>query len=404
MEPARRIARILSSLLALALVLATVYAAGAFLSPIPPLTVVERPLDATPLSAGSSGIVLPETGASAVALPEGQPITAGSTEVLPIAGIAKLVLALIAIEDSSLEPGRTGGTITIDQDDLQRQLGLQASGVRVVPVSLAETWTVRDLLITTVIASGNNTAELLAESVFGSVDSYVVRAAEWLAANDMTDTVVVDATGLNRGSQSTARDLGLLVQRIAADPVLSEILRERPRRVNGVGFDDNSAVVPELGVLGAANTYTDAAGVCQVMLVPVDGALIGAVIIGQPTYADANAAVAALVPSLQEGIAPLPIVSIGDVVGELRSDWGARVDLVAVENATVLAFDAGEVTTRLIVGERRSVLRGASVGLLQIETPAGVQSVRVETAGGISEPGIKWRFADPRTVLERWTG
>lgn len=402
MEPARRVARTISSVLAFAVVLATVYAAGALLSPIPPLTAESRELMTAPLDAGAATIVLPETGASAVALPEGEPRTAGSAEALPIAGIAKTLLALVAIEEAELEPGRTGPTTTIDAADLQRQRGLQASGVRVVPVAIGETWTTRDLLIATVLGSGNNSAELLAEAVFGSVDAYVARATEWLAENDMPDTVIVDATGLNRLDVSTARDLGVLAQRVAATPTLVDLLRERPLSAGGQRFDDNAAVASATGAIGVVNSYTDAAGVCFLLLVPVGEFLVGAVVVGQPGYDVANAAVAALVPSIQTGVQPLTVVAVGDVVGELRSDWGRAVDLIAVESATVLAFDADDVETRLDIEERRSVLTGTGIGRLEIETPAGTQSVRVETAGPIGEPGIAWRFADPFTVFDRW--
>lgn len=402
MEPARRIGRIISGFLAFGLVLATVYAAGALLSPIPALEVVERELDTSALTAGSATIALPEQGASSVALPAGEPRTAGSPDALPIAGIAKLVLAHVAIAEAGLEPGRTGAAITIDQDDLQRLRGLQASGVRTVSVTLAQTWTVRDLLIATLIGSGNNTAELLADAVFGDRDAYLAAAAQWLADNGLAETVVVDATGLNGGSVATARDLGVLAQLTAAQPVLAELLRDRPTSANGVGFDDNAAYAGDLGVIGITNSYTDAAGVCLVMLVPVGDVLVGAAVIGQPGYDAARAAIEALVPSLQEGIRPLPIVEVGDVVGELDADWGRTVELIAVEPITVLAFDAGEVTTRLAVDDRRTVLRGASVGRIVVETPAGEQSARIEAAGAIPEPGIAWRFADPFTVLDRW--
>lgn len=402
MDGGRRIGRAISSFLAVAVVVATVYAAGALLSPIPPLEVEEHALDTTALGAGVSAIALPEQGASAVALPSGEPLTAGSAEPRPIAGIAKLVLAHVVVAEADLEGGRTGTTITIDQDDLQRYRALQASGIRTVSVSLTQSWTMRDLLIATLIGSGNNTAELLAEAVFGDKDAYLAAAAAWLADNDMPDTVVVDATGLNGGSVATARDLAVLAQLTIAQPVLSELLRERPIRAGGVGFDDNAAFARDLGVIGATNTYTDAAGVCLVLLVPVGDTLVGAAIIGLPSYAAANAAVDALVPSLQESIRPLTVVEVGDVVGEFHSDWGRTVDLLAAEAATVLALDLSTVSTRLVIDDRRTVLRGSTVGRLVVETPDGEKSVRVEAAGTIPEPGIGWRFADPFTVLGRW--
>jgi serine-type D-Ala-D-Ala carboxypeptidase (penicillin-binding protein 5/6) len=393
--------RTISSLFALALVLVTVYAAGALLSPIPPLTAELR--DLTSAVPDAPPIPLPETGASAVALPDGAPITGGSAEPAPIAGLAKLVLALVAIDEAQLAPGAVGPTTTIDAADLQRQRGLQASGVRVVPVAAGETWTTRDLLVASVIGSGNNSAELLAETVFGTVDEYVTAATAWLTENGMPDTVIVDATGLNRANVAPAADLGRLAQLVAADETLSGVLQERPLTAAGQRFDDNAAIGVE-GVLGAANSYTDAAGVCMVMLVPVGEVLVGAVITGQPGYDVANAAAAALVPAIQAGAQPLPIVGVGDVVGELTSDWGRTVDLIAVESATILTFDATEIETSIDLTERRSVLSGTNIGRLEITTSAGTQSVRLESAGAISEPGIAWRFADPLTVLDRWIG
>jgi len=108
------------------------------------------------------------------------------------------------------------------------------------------------------------------------------------------------------------------------------------------------------------------------------------------------------VPSVQGGAAADPGVEIGDVVGELRSEWGRSVDLIALEPATILTLDAAAVEATIEVAERRSVLGGMSIGRLELRTPSGTQSVRVETAGAIGEPGIAWRFADPLTVLDRW--
>jgi D-alanyl-D-alanine carboxypeptidase len=208
---------------------------------------------------------------------------------------------------------------------------------------------------------------------------------------------------MRRASTVPTRLKPALAQLVAADETLSGVLRERPLTAAGQRFDDNAAIGVE-GVLGAANSYTDAAGVCMVMLVPVGEVLVGAVITGQPGYDVANAAAAALVPGIQAGAQPLPIVAVGDVVGELTSDWGRTVDLIAVESATILTFDATEIETSIDLTERRSVLSGTNIGRLEITTSAGTQSVRLESAGAISEPGIAWRFADPLTVLDRWIG
>ncbi|MGY6499030.1 MAG: hypothetical protein ACXIUP_12470, partial [Microcella sp.] len=207
MGAGRRVGRVISGFMALAVAVGAVYAAGAMLSPIPPLEVVERTIETG--GEAAAALELPEVGASAVVLPTGEPITAGDEGPRPIAGTARLILAHVVLDREPLEVGRTGPALQIDADHVARTRELAAAGIRTVPVFVGEAWTRRDLLVATLLGSGNNLAEFLAIDVFGDLGAYQSAASAWLDANGLTDTQVADVSGINPGTTASAADLAL---------------------------------------------------------------------------------------------------------------------------------------------------------------------------------------------------
>lgn len=404
MGAGKRVARTISGLLAFAVVLLAVYGAAALLSPIPTLSVDERPLASSAADDIIDSLVLPEAGATAVVLPTGDPVTAGDPAPRPIAGTAKLIFAHVLLDTEPLEVGRTGDAILIDGEDAARSRELAAAGVRTVPVLVGEAWTRRDLLAATLLGSGNNVTELLMTEVFGDVAAYRVAAAAWLESVGMTSTIVADATGLDAGNVSTAEDLAILAQLTSVQPVLTDLFQFRPTTVStGASFSDNARFVPETGATGYVNSYTDAAGVCILLTVPVQGSTVSIALIGQPSYPAAEEAVLALIESIGESLVPVTLVAAGDIVGTYESDWDQSARLVATETVEVTTLGSQGVSSTLEIDERATVLRGTAVGQLVIESPEGRNVVLVEAADTISEPGIGWRFADPFTVFARWT-
>lgn len=405
MRRGQRVTKAISGMLALAVVLVTVWAAGALLSPVPVLEAREQPPSLDAVGVDPAALALPAAGSSAVIAGAGDPVSAGDPAARPIAGIAKVVLAHVVLDASPLEPGALGPSTTITADDVTRLRALQASSVRTVPVVAGQAWTQYDLLAASVIGSGNNVAEVLAASVFGTVDGYLLAAAEWLAENALDDTVVVDPTGIGSGNVATAADMARLAQLTVADPVLLDLLITRPTASASVGsWSDNAAFPGGTGALGAATTYTDAAGVCTLLVVPIGETYAGVALLGQPDYPTAEAGVAGVLPGLATALQPLTIIEAGDPVGELVADWGQRTDLVATEAVTIIALDATGVELDYVLDERRTALRGTTIGRLTVTTPTSEQTVRLETATTITEPGVAWRFADPFTVLDRWLG
>lgn len=410
---ARRARAIVSGVVALVIVGGAAYAAAALLSPLPALEVQPRELDTSAVGAGVDELVLPEAGATAVALPSGEPILAGDEQPRPMAGVAKLVLAHVALDAEPIEAGRTGEAVQIDAATAARYRELTSAGARTVPVVQGQVWTRRDLLAATVIGSGNNIAELLMLEVFGGLDAYTAAASAWLAAVGLDDTAVVDATGLDSGSVSTARDLARLAQLTLAHPVLGELVTDRPRSAtSGAPWGDEAAYVVDTGAIGLARTYTDAAGVVLLLAVPVVAPGVGTesatpvalALLGQPGYGSAEVAVRALIASLASVVAPTTLVEVGATVGELRSAWGQSASILARDAIAVTQLDASTIEVRLTVPERQTVLEGTTIGQLVVTTPDGEQVTNLVAGATIAQPGVAWRFADPATVIGRWTG
>jgi D-alanyl-D-alanine carboxypeptidase len=397
-----------SGTIAVLLVGVAAYAAAALLSPLPALVVESRELDTAAVGAALDELVLPENGSTGVVLPVGEPILAGDEVPRPMAGVAKLVLAHVVLDAEPLEAGRTGAGTQIDAATSSRYRELTSAGVRTVPVLQGQVWTRRDLLQATLIGSGNNTAELLMLEVFGGLTAYTSAATLWLDSQGLDGTTVVDATGLDSGNQSTARDLARLAQLTLAEPALRELFTDRPRSTAaGASWDDEAAFVIDTGALGLTRTYTDAAGVVLLLVVPVASAggstEVALALLGQPGYPQAEANARALIASLSTVVAPTTLVSVGQSVGELRSEWGQSAGIIVREEITVTSLDASSIEVQLEVPERQTVLDGTTVGQLIVTTPTGTLTSPLVADGTIAEPGIAWRFTDPLTVIDRWS-
>lgn len=402
MGAAKKVGRTLSGLTAFAVAVGAVYAAGAMLSPIPQLEIVERTVETG--GEAAAAITLPEAGASAVVLPTGDPLIGGADEARPIAGTARLILAHTVLDREPLEVGRTGDALVIGAAEVARTRELSEAGIRTVPVFVGEAWTRRDLLVAILLGSGNNLAEFLAIDVFGDLGTYQSAARQWLDENELTTTTVADVSGLNPGTTATAADLARLAQLTVAQPVIADIYRVRPSTVStGASFSDTTTFLPEIGASGFVNTYTDEAGVCILTSVPVAGTTATIALYGQPSYPAAEEALTAVVTALQESLVPTEVVGVGDAVADYVADWDQSAPIVATEAVETTALTPGAVTVTFEIDERRTVLEGTTVGRMTVETGEGHRVVLLEAGGTISEPGIGWRFADPLTVIDRWS-
>ncbi len=147
-----------------------------------------------------------------------------------------------------------------------------------------------DLLKAMLISSDNLAAETLANTYPGGFNSFIEDTNDWVRGWGLTDTTIVDASGLMSGNQSTVNNLITFIHKIKQYPEILSISAEanavlkipKGRKEIKIHLKNTN---PELffydNIVLSKTGTTNAAGKCVVMLVEKAGRLHGIVILGQ---------------------------------------------------------------------------------------------------------------------------
>ncbi len=195
------------------------------------------------------------------------------TQVVPIASITKLLTALVVLEAGLPmdEP------IEITDSDVDR-VKLSTSRLRVGTVLTRET-----LLQLALMASENRAASALSRAFPGGKPRFIAAMNRKASALGMTHSHFNDATGLNSGNVSTARDLVQLVRAAGLNPYvrafttsasLDVISGTRQLRFNNTNplLREHRPVNASMWQIGLSKTgFIEEAGHCLVMRALVAG-------------------------------------------------------------------------------------------------------------------------------------
>src|SRR5690606_4475215 len=94
-----------------------------------------------------------------------------------------------------------------------------------------------------------------------------------------------------------------------------------------------------------------------------------------------------------------PAVVSGTVVGEVTSPWGARVDVVVDEDATVVLWNgaAADAAGQFDLDDQRT--DGDEIGTLELRGPVDTTAVNVSLAENVEGPSPWWRLTHPLDLL-----
>jgi serine-type D-Ala-D-Ala carboxypeptidase (penicillin-binding protein 5/6) len=368
--------------------------------------------------AGADGAAAPDTGlpaggASALVTPDGALVAAtGDTAPVPMAGSAKTVLALVTLSVYPLAPDEPGENIAIGAADVDGFATLQNQGARVVPVTLGDTYTQRELLAAVLVGGSNNLADTLARWAFGSVDAYLDAARGWLADRDLDGTTVVDPRGIDPANTATASDLARIAALAGTDPTLAAILAGETL-TGDRAVEDYIGYRQDLGITVVSRGYTDAAGVCVLLGLPVpalaDAEGVGAdrvwiAMLGQSGYPSASAALDALATRAPEAIAPVTLVAAGSPVARYTAPWGDATDLVTSRDLTVLAVSGAVEVMGLDVPAFTTIAADRPAGELVVAVGGAESRFGLRSVDAIRDPGLGWRLAHPGAMLAQALG
>lgn len=230
----------------------------------------------------------PEVNAGAVCLMEKETGTIlyekNSHDRLEPASVTKvmtLLLTMEAIDSGALSP----------EDTVQTSARAASMGGSQVYLKEGETMTVRDLLKSVAVASGNDAAVALAERLAGSESAFVERMNRRAQELGMADTTFINCTGLPAsGHLTSAHDIALMSRElIGKHPGIREYSTIWMDSIRNGAFqlsNTNKLVRFYDGCTGLKTGSTDAALYCLSATAERDGMELIAVVLKGPTSSD----------------------------------------------------------------------------------------------------------------------
>lgn len=278
---------------------------------------------------------------------------------MAMASITKLMTALV-----TLEHARPGDTVTIPPG------GISPGGSSIF-LTPGERLSVHDLLAAALIQSANDAAYALARHVGdGSVKRFVRLMNEKAAELGLEDTHFARPDGLDApGHYSTAEDLLRLGRIAMEEPLVRKLVRRKTYSISGgrtlESWNDLLWTYP--GLYGVKTGHTDHARWSEVAAARRDGTSTWAVVLGSPTRAKRNAAVAELLDWGFDQYARFTLIRGGERYATAAIPFSDdRLELVAAGSASrvVRLGDGTRFVERVVAPEtvELPVAKGQKLG------------------------------------------
>jgi D-alanyl-D-alanine carboxypeptidase (penicillin-binding protein 5/6) len=171
-----------------------------------------------------SSVTWPQRGQAAFVLGNDRPTASLDEQPVPIASLAKVMTAYVALKRYPLSDAQDGFAITITAAQAEAENQAAAEEQSVVAVGAGEQLTERQLLEALLIPSGNNIAQMLAAQLAGSQTRFIAEMNAEAHALGMDHTVYTDPSGFDPGTVSTAADQLRIFQRAMRFPVFRQIV------------------------------------------------------------------------------------------------------------------------------------------------------------------------------------
>jgi D-alanyl-D-alanine carboxypeptidase (penicillin-binding protein 5/6) len=325
--------------------------------------------------------------------------TSGGQSPTPMASTAKMMTALLALEDHPLALGQPGPVVGVTQADVATYHAERNQNESVLPVALGEQLSEYQLLQGLLLPSASNYGDLLARWDLGDVPTFVNHMNTRAAALGMSATHYADVSGFSPLTVSIPSDLVTLARVAMRQPVFAEIVAQAQATLPVAGVVHNlDTLLGQGGIVGIKTGHTDQAGGCFVVAadLTIDGAaarIYGAVM-GQPNaLAGAFTATTTLLQALSPALHLRPIVMRNDVIARYRTPWDEAGEIVATQSIGWLLLDATNVSRRVTLDDLPSTLpAGSRVGTLLIEAGSHREEVPLVTATAINGPDAGWRL------------
>jgi D-alanyl-D-alanine carboxypeptidase (penicillin-binding protein 5/6) len=402
-----RLSRVKTRRLATALlVLFVLYIGWAFVAvPTSAFAGTEVSLPASTSQASTASVAWPGAKEAAVGTAEyGTLASNGAQTPVPIASVAKVMIALAILRERPFDKGEQGDMLTLTQQDVDLYNSYVAKDGSVARVAVGEQISEYQALQALMLPSANNIADTLAIWAFGSVDAYTDYANSYANTLGMKSTHFADASGYDPATVSSAVDLVKLGQRAMQNAVISDIVSQETATIPVAGTirNVNRLLDDGDGFVGIKTGNTDQAGGCLLFaaIYPKGDqtvTIIGAVL-GSSDLTQALRDSSGLLASAKGNFVESTAIKKGTVVGTYALPWGERVSARSDNDINALTWRGTNVTTQIALSSvhvpatsgqdvGKVVERGSSVG--------SSKTVPITLNQAIEGPSLWWRVMHP---------
>jgi serine-type D-Ala-D-Ala carboxypeptidase (penicillin-binding protein 5/6) len=393
--------------LVLAAILAGAAAVRAATESVPPLTMKRMLATSAALPGPQAKLAWPAAGEAAVGVEGmGSLGSSGPSQPRPIASLAKIMTALVVLQDHPISSGQTGFRLTVSAADVADYQGRLAQQQSVVAVSQGETLDEQQLLQALLVASGNNIGAILASYDAGSSATFVAKMNSTAERLGMAQTTYTDPSGLASTTVSTASDQLILAAQAMAIPAFAQLVAMPSVNLPVAGRIANfNRAVGTLGFIGVKTGSDAAAGGCLVFAntqtvsgrpITILGAVLGQAP-GQPDTAAltaaATTAASALVHSVAAAVAVRTVLPAGSVVAVVTSPSGAKTEVATSQALTAFGLAGQIVPLSMTISPLGSHLSaGQTVATVTAVTNQN-QKIAATASSPLAGPSVGWRLS-----------
>ena len=380
------------------LALAGAYSGAMLLWPLSAVDVTAKAADAPRLAGAPSAIPWPAEGEAAVGI-DGFRSASSSEDRVQMASTAKLVTALVILDEKPLASGEQGPAYDFtfaDRQEYWRYVSQNQSALNVPDDgSLTEYQMLQGMLM----ASASNYANRLASDAFGSVDGYAAAANAWLKDNGLDGITVTDASGYSRDNLATPAAMVALAEKALDNPVIAEIVATKTAELPGAGlFENTNALLGVDGIVGLKTGsfagYNNLIAAKRITVNSISTTVFAAVA-GQPTSSARRDETERLLDAAASEAAVPTTLAAGTVVGEVTTVWGATSRLLTEKDASLLLWNGATAESETAFDVDADATAGSDAGALTVTGPAGTIEVPVTIEKALPGPDAWWRLTHP---------
>ncbi|MCK2034668.1 D-alanyl-D-alanine carboxypeptidase [Microbacterium sp. SSW1-49] len=378
------------------------YVGGALMWPLHEVAPTVESVEFATVPAPAAAVSWPAQGSAAVGI-GGMATSASMADPVSIASITKVVSSLMVLDRMPLALGEQGPEFSFTYRDSLDYWSYRQSDQSALDVPVGGVLTEYQLLQGTLLGSANNYIDRLASEIWGSDRAFAEAATVWLRDRGLSGITVVTPSGFDERNVSTPEALVALGEYAMKNPVFAQIVGTKSVDLPGAGTVENTnGMLVDPGVVGIKTGTLVGWNLLTAKDITVGDTTVHlfAAVLTQDDDAQRLAATRSLFAETEAALqAQAPAVPQGTAVGEVRTVWGERIDVITDADADVILWNgaAAQATPDFALNSEWGA--GEQIGTLTTAGPLNSTTTPLVLADDIEGPSPWWRLTHPIELL-----